>query len=249
MNHLQKYLSTSLVATTALLGGAASALAQVPLGAASNFAILGGTAVTCTNGVVTGDIGVAPGSAYTNTGCMIAGAVPSATNSAAKQAHVDFLDAYRALETSSCTQILSDLANQNLKPGVYCVDSVAKAGTLTLTGPSSGVWTFKVDGALTGTNFSVLMAGGAKACNVSWAPTAGVTMTDSAFKGNILAGNAADGAITMTRGTLTGRALANVGMTMTGTTVVGCATLSGATTPTDPKHPKNQSIFPFGSTN
>jgi len=249
MNHLQKYLSTSLVATTALLAGASSALAQVPLGAASNFAILGGTAVTCTNGVVTGDVGVSPGSAYTNTGCTIAGVVPPATNSAAKTAHADFLDAYKALETTTCTQMLSDLANVKLAPGNYCVDSVAKTGTLTLTGPSTGVWNFKVNGGLTGTNFSVVMAGGGLACNVFWAPTAGVTMTTSAFKGNILAGNAADGAITMTGGTLTGRALADVGVTLTGTGVVGCAALSGSTTSTDPKHPKNQSVSPFGSTN
>ena len=250
MNYLQQYLSTSLIATTALLGGVSPAWAQVSLGAASDFAILGATAVTCTNGVVTGDVGVAPGSAYTNTGCTIAGAVPPATNAAAVTAHTDFLGAYQALETASCTQMLSGLANLNLAPGVYCVDSVAKTGTLTLTGPSSGVWTFKVDGGLTGTNFSVVMAGGGLACNVYWAPTAGVTMTTSALKGNILAGNAADGSVTMTGGTLTGRALANVGVTLTGTGVVGCSALTGAsTTATNPTHThtKNQSISPFGS--
>jgi hypothetical protein len=45
MNQLEKYFSTSLVATTALLGGIAPALALVLLGAASAFAVLGGTAV------------------------------------------------------------------------------------------------------------------------------------------------------------------------------------------------------------
>lgn len=249
MNYLQKYLSTSLVATTALLGGVSPAWAQVPLGAASNFAILGGTAVTCTNGVVTGDIGISPGSAYTNTGCTIAGAVPPASNSAAEKAHADFLDAYKALGTTTCTQMLSGLGNLKLAPGNYCVDSVAKTGTLTLAGPANGVWNFNVDGGLTGTNFSVVMADGALACNVFWAPTTGLTMTTSDFKGNILAGNAADGAITMTGGTLVGRALADVGVTITGTAVVGCSALSGSSTPTDPNQSTNQSISPFGSTN
>ena len=247
MKIFQKYLCTSLFATTALLGGVSPAWAQVALGAASNFALLGATAVTCTNGVVTGDVGVSPGSAYTNTGCTIAGATPPATNAAATQAHTDFLGAYKALETASCTQMLSGLANLTLAPGVYCVDSVAKTGTLTLSGPSSGVWTFKVDGGLTGTNFSVVMAGGGLACNVYWAPTAGVTMTTSALKGNILAGNAADGSITMTGGTLAGRALANVGVTLTGTGVIGCGALANSTSTTGTTHHAHgsQSISPF----
>ena len=43
-------------------------------------------------------------------------------------------------------------------PGVYCVDAVAKTGTLTLdaNGDANAVWIFLVDGALTGTNFNVV---------------------------------------------------------------------------------------------
>src|SRR4029077_17329359 len=62
------------------------ARAQTPsLGAAATFAVLGGTNVTCTApGVITGDVGVPPGSAvpFTN-GCTIAGGTPPATNVAA----------------------------------------------------------------------------------------------------------------------------------------------------------------------
>jgi hypothetical protein len=231
MNNLQKYLSMSLLATSALLGSALPAWAQVSLGAASEFSVLGGTNVTCTAGVVTGDAGVFPGSAvpFTNTGCTIAGSTPPATNAAAAQARTAFLGAYAALrQSTSCTPMPGNLAGRDLAPGVYCVDAVAKAGTLTLTGPSNGVWIFLVNGALTGTNFSVVMAGGGQPCNVFWVPSGAATMTTSAFKGNILAGDPAIGSITLTGGTLAGRALANVAVTMTGASVIGCGTLSGS---------------------
>jgi len=211
---------------------AALAATAPDLGSAESFAVLGGTNVTCTNGsVVTGDVGVFPGSAvpFTSTGCTIAGETPPATNVAAEQARTDFLSAYTEIQQyTTCIPMPGNLAGLNLAPGVYCVDDVAKAGTLTLTGPSDGVWIFLVGGptgALTGTNFLVAMADGGQACNVFWAPSGAVTMTDSALKGNILAGDATIGSITLTRGTLAGRALANVAVTMTGASVVGCGSL------------------------
>ena len=224
MKYHQKYLSTFLFAIAALLGGVSPAWAQVPLGAASEFAVLGGTAVTCTAGSVVGDVGISPGitASFTNTGCTVAGGTPPATNAAAAQARYDFLSAYAVLQSASCTQMLGGtLADVILAPGVYCVDAVAKTGTLTLTGPSDGVWIFLVNGALTGTNFSVVMAGGGQPSNVLWAPSAGATMTTSVFQGNILAGDAIGGSITLTGGTLAGRALANVAVTMTTASVIG----------------------------
>jgi hypothetical protein len=231
MNSLQKYFSACLLATAALLGSTAPAWAQTPLVAASEFAVLGGTNVTCTAGSVVGDVGVSPGSAvpFTNTGCTITGGMPPATDTAAAQARTDFLGAYAALrlQSASCTPLLGNLAGLDLVPGVYCIDAVAKAGTLTLTGPSDGAWIFLVDGALTGTDFSVIMAGGGQPCNVFWVPSAAATMTTSTLKGNILAGDAIGGSITLTGGILAGQALANVAVTMTGASVIGCDALSG----------------------
>ena len=232
MKNLQKYLSTCLIATAALFGVGAPAWAQVSLGAASGFAVLGGTNVTSTGGVILGDVGVAPGSAvpFTNTGSTISGATPPATDAAAIQARVDFLSAYAAIQLQSGSAIATpgNLSGLNLPPGVYGLDAVAKAGTLTLTGPSNGIWIFIVNGALTGTNFSVVMAGGGDPCKVFWAPSAAATMTTSAFKGNILAGNAIDGSITLTGGSLAGRVLASVAVTMTDASVIGCKALSGS---------------------
>lgn len=230
MNKIQSYFLTCLFATATLLGGTSPAWAQVSLGAASDFAVLGGTNVTCTAGVITGDVGVSPGSAvpFTNTGCAVAGATPPATDAAAAQARTDFLSAYATLQlqSGSCIQKPGNLAGEILSPGVYCLDAVAKAGTLTLQGPSNGVWIFLVNGALTGTNFSVAMAGGGQACNVFWATSAAATMTTSAFKGNILAGSDIGGSVTLTGGTVAGRVLANAAVTMTGASVIGCDALS-----------------------
>lgn len=229
MNDFKKHISAYLLGIAVLAGGATPAWAQVTLGAASDFAVLGGTAITCTAGsVVTGDVGLSPGTAFTNTGCTIAGGTPPATNAAAAAARTAFLSAYAALQlqTASCIPAPGNLSGASLAPGIYCLDAVAKAGTLTLTGPSNGVWIFLVNGALTGTNFSVVMAGGGQPCNVFWAPTGATTMTDSAFKGTILSGDAAIGSITLTRGSLAGRALANVAVTMTGTSIIGCDVLS-----------------------
>ena len=239
MNVIQKHLSACLLATAALLGSTAPAWAQTSLGTASNFAVLGGTNVTCTAGSVVGDVGVSPGGAvpFTNTGCTITGGTPPATNAAAAQARTDFLSAYAVLQSTACTQSLTGtLAGLNLAPGVYCLDAVAKTGTLTLTGPSNGVWIFLVNGALTGTNFSVVMAGGGQPCNVFWAPNGAATMTTSALKGNILAGDAGIGSITLTGGTLAGSAMANIAVTMTGAAVIGCDVLPGSKSCKGKKH-------------
>ena len=232
MNSRQKYFAACVIATAALLGSMAPSFATgtPTLGTVSGFTVLGGSNVTCTAGSVVGNVGVAPGSAvsFTNTGCTITGATPPATDTAAVQARTDFLATYAALrtQTQSCTWVTGTLAGANLAPGVYCLDAVAKTGLLTLTGPADGVWTFLVEGALTGTDFTVEMAGGGQACNVYWAPSAAATLTTSSLKGNILAGNATDGAITLTGGTLAGRALANVAVTMTSTGLIGCAALA-----------------------
>jgi len=229
MNSCQKYFSACLLALVSQ-----AAFAQAPaLGAASAFSVLGGTAVTCTTSVITGDVGVSPGTAFTNTGCTIAGGVPPATNVAAAGAHNDLIIAYAALQSAPCTGTLLDTipASVTLAPGVYCTGAALTATGVTLTldagGNANAVWIFKIGAALTGTSFTVVMANGGQPCNVFWAPGAGVTMTTSALMGTILAGGAT-GSITLTGGSLAGRALANVAVTMTNASVLGCATLGGS---------------------
>src|SRR5438105_478378 len=61
--------------STASLTSREEALTSGPpsLGAAASFAVLAGTAVTCTNGTITGDVGVYPGTAITQTSCPVTG--------------------------------------------------------------------------------------------------------------------------------------------------------------------------------
>ena len=227
MNDRQKYLATCLLSTAALLSVASPAWAQVSLGTASGFSVLGGSAVTCTASVVAGDLG--SGGAFTNTGCAIAGAMPPATDAAAVQALADFNSADTAVQSTACTDTLpSTIAGPlTLLPGVYCTAAaLTGAGVLTLDagGDANAVWIFKIGEALTGTGFSVLMANGGQACNVFWAPGADATLTTSAFSGNILAAGAT-GSITLTGGALAGRVLANGAVTMTTANVVDCSAL------------------------
>src|ERR1035437_9628988 len=213
MNDLHKYLSTCLLATVALLVGASPAFA----------------AVTCTNSTVTGDVGVISPGTFANTDCTISGTV----NTNATAAYADFLNAYSAFPSISCDQTLTGtLAGVTLPPGVYCFTAAATlTGTLTLNGPADGVWIFKIGtggtGALTGTSFSVVMAGGAEQAlcpNAFWWVAQDATLTDSTFLGTILAG----GHITVTRGTFKGDALA--GGKGTALAPTGAVTLTGGST-------------------
>ena len=204
-------------------------------GAASSFTVLANAAVTCTDGTITGDVGTfqaLPTGSVTQTNCPIAGTI-HVGDAAAIQAFNGFLSTYAALATTPCDVVLTGtLAGMTLAPGVYCFDAAATlTGVLTLNGPSNGAWVFKIGtsgtGALTGTNFSVVMAGGGDSCNVTWWVAQAATMTDSHFLGSILAG----AAITLTRGTFSGNAWAGASgvgdVTITGTAVVGCAGANG----------------------
>jgi hypothetical protein len=237
MNSCQKFFSTGVLTTAALLVGASPALAQT-----SSFAVLGFAAMTCTDGNITGHVGTnqsltdVPPGAVVLTGCPVSG--PHVGDQAAKDAYAAFLARYQALTPKAgdvCTTLTGSLSNVTLAPGTYCFPAAAAlTGVLTLDGPSNGIWTFKIGsalatppalptGALTGTSFSVVMAGGGQACNVTWWTAEAATMTDSNLAGTILAG----AAITETRGTQSGSAFAKAGATITGTAVVGCASEAG----------------------
>jgi hypothetical protein len=175
---------------------------------------------------------VAPGTFVADADCTVDGVFdPDAT-----AAYADFLSAYAEFPSISCDATLTGtLAGVTLAPGVYCFTAAATlTGTLTLDGPADGVWIFQIGtggtGALTGTNFSVVMAGGAadnECPNVYWWVSQAATLTDSDFLGTILAG--AD--ITVTRGTFKGNALAGGtgtteaptgAVTLTNTTITAC---------------------------
>jgi hypothetical protein len=238
MNHRSKYLAVGLFAIVALILGASSSFAAPvapDLGDAANYAVLSaapdsGGAVTCTASTVDGTVGsTGDPDSVVQTGCEITGPIDAPVDTEVVD---DFGDAYVELAGVVCDQTLtSTLAGVTLPPGVYCFDAAATlTGTLTLAGSSGDdIWIFKIGtlgtGALTGTNFSVVMAdSGASACDdVYWWVAEAVTMTTSNFQGTVLAG----AAITSTGGTFAGRALAKAAVTLTGA-AIGCGTLPPA---------------------
>jgi hypothetical protein len=198
-------------------------------GSTNSFAVLANAAVTCTDGTITGNVGTflaTPTGAVTQTNCPIIGTV-HVGDAVAVRAFNNFLSLYAALTPKPgdvCTALTGTLAGLTLPPGNYCFGAAATlTGVLTLSGPANGIWNFKIGtggtGALTGTGFSVVMAGGADPCNVTWWVAQAVTMTASNMQGNILAG----AAITSTGGTLNGDAWSKADVTITGTAVTGCA--------------------------
>ena len=226
------------------IGSSQDALNSAPLalGAASSYAVLANAAVTCTDGSIAGDVGTlqsSPTGSVTQTNCPVLGSIGVGTQ-ASQAAYADFLNTYDALAAKPCDQFLTGtLANVTLTPGTYCFAAAATlTGTLTLDGPSTATWLFKVGtmgtGALTGTNFNVVMANGGSACNVTWWVAQAATMTDSNFLGTILAGEAD----TITRGTFEGRTFAKADVTITGTNLVGCVGGSIGGEPKPPKAPK-----------
>ena len=215
-----------------------SSASALSLGEASSFAILSAAdanagAVTCVGpATITGNVGssgvITPGA------CVIIGAKIAPVSAGVVAA---FDRAYAALARAQCTQTILQQAFTDqalsVNSGVICFPNEVTftRSTLTLTG--NGPWLFKIGGnglvgtgALTGTNFNVLMPAGAKACDVTWWVRAGATMTTSNaagthFIGSILAG----AAITVTgatTGTFNGRALAKAGVSITGGTFTGC---------------------------
>jgi len=208
------------------------------LGAASRFAVLSaapgaGGAVTCTGAIINGDVGSSglPASVV-QTSCTITGAIIAPVSAAVI---ADFNTAYADLADVTCTVNFAQAAFTDTalvlepSPAVNCFAAAVTftRTTLTLNGGANDTWLIKVGtqapGALTGTGLSVVLPNGASACNATWWVDAAVTMTDSDFRGTILAG----AAITTTGGTFAGRALAKAGVTMTGGSVIGCDALKG----------------------
>ena len=225
-----------------LLSVVPMALAQAtapPLGTVQGFAVLGYSTVTNTGPtVVTGNLGVSPGSAVTGfPPGVVAGGTTYAADAAAAQAQTDTGTAYTDLAGETCTENLSgtNLGGLTLTPGVYCFSSSAQlTGTLTLNaaGNAAAVWVFKIGSTLTtASNSSVVIEGG-QPCNVFWQVGSSATLgTSSTFTGSIFAQTS----VTLTTDTsLSGRALARTGaVTLDSNTVAitSCAA-AGAVPPT-----------------
>jgi len=195
----------------------ATAAATMPrFGTEQSFAVLGGSAVTNTgSSVITGNLGVSPGSAITGFPPGILTGVIHAADAQALQAQTDTTETYIDLASQACSSDLTgqDLGGKTLVPGVYCFSTSAQlTGALTLDGGGdpSAVWVFKTGSTLTtASNSSVLLLNGGQPCNVFWQIGSSATLgTGTSLAGNILALTS----ITLATGAnVSGRALARNG--------------------------------------
>ena len=172
--------------------------AQV-LGTASDFAVLAGTTVTNTgSSVITGDVGVSPGTAITGfpPGVIVPPGIMAMDTALAMQAHTDLISAYNASAALTPTQNLTgqDLGGLILTPGVYFFSSSAQlTGTLTLNdeGNPNAEFVFQIGSTLTtasDSNVITINGGTAPGSSVYWQVGSSATLgTGTAFEGNILA--------------------------------------------------------------
>jgi Ice-binding-like len=224
-----------------------AAATPVNLGSAASFAVLGNSTVTNTGAtIVTGDLGVSPGTAVTG---FPPGTVSGTTytGTGAAQAHTDLATAYNAALAQPADFTLATVAELSTVvaapgvtylPGVYdAPSSINLAATMTLDGGGDpdAIWIFKAGSTLiTGSNSTVLLTGSAQSCNIFWLVGSSATLgVGSTFSGSILAVTAITA---MTGATVDGRLLARgaaVTMDTNAITRSDCAAVP-APTPTPP---------------
>jgi len=190
----------------------------VPLGTASTFAVLAGTTVTNDEAsVLTGDLGVSPGTAITgfqpvpiNTimgpgtvtaGLGVVNGTIYAGGPVAAQAHMDAVVAYNYLVAQVPNTLytgVTQLDGLTLTPGVYNFASSANllvGGTLTLDfqGNSDAQFIFQLGSTLvtmTNSNIIAINTGNVTTCigsNVYWAVGSSATIDGNSFIGTVIA--------------------------------------------------------------
>ncbi|HSG39836.1 MAG TPA: IPTL-CTERM sorting domain-containing protein [Thermoanaerobaculia bacterium] len=223
----RKHLTVGALGFAALLCFSSAAVSQ-PL---SSFAVLGGSTVTNTDTptIISGNLGVSPGSAVTGfpPGLVVGGTIHAA-DAVAAQAQSDLTAVYNSLASATCNTDLTgqDLGGMTLTPGVYCFSTSAQlTGALTLDaqGNPDAVFIFKIGSTLTTASAaSVVLINNASSCGVFWQVGSSASLgTGTALAGSIVALTS----ITLNTGaSVNGRVLArNGGVTLDNNQVTVCS--------------------------
>ena len=215
----RKYsIISAIVALTVFLYSPTPGFAII-LGTAENFAVLGSSTVTNTgSSVVTGDLGVNPGSAIVGFPPGIVNGTIYGPGGMSLQAWTDATATWTGLQNMPSTGNLTGLDLGTfltpLTSGVYHFDSSAQlTGALTLDaqGLDNAFWVFQIGSTLTtASSSSVALINPGSNNGVFWQIGSSATLgTSTSFLGNILA----DQSVTLTTGAdiVCGRAFALTG--------------------------------------
>jgi hypothetical protein len=230
-------IAAALLTTFTMVSPASAAEAPVGLGTAGSFSVIGGSTVTNTGpSVLTGNVGLSPGSSVTGfpPGVVLDGVTYIATGEA-NQAQSDLVTAYNdAAGRAPTASVSADLGGQTLVGGVYVGPAVGITGTLTLdaAGDPNTVFIFQVSSTLiTASSSSISLIGGAQACNVYWQVGSSATLgTNSSFVGTVMA---LTSVTADTGATIQGRLLARNGAVTLDSNIISrpsCATPTTTTT-------------------
>lgn len=194
----------------------------------SSFAILAGSEVTNTGAtIVTGDIGLYPGTSVGGFPPGILNGDLYINDSIAEQAKLDLVSVFNNLAGRTSTDIVTlsgNIGGLTLTPGLYFSTSslAISSGDLTFDalGNANSVFIIKIASSLTTTSGrKVILKGGALASNIYWQVGSSATFgTTSEFKGRLIVKES----ITFNTGaTLDGQALTRTGaISLAGNTIV-----------------------------
>ena len=204
---------------------------SISLGTAGGYSVLAGSTVTNTGStVLTGDVGVWPGTAVTGfpPGIVVGGTI-HAGDAAAHTAQTDLTTAYNTAAGLPATATLTgkNLGGLTLHPGVYFfANSAQLTGPLVLKGIPGSQFVFQIGSTLTtASSSSVIFINSLTGKpgtdpNIFWQVGSSATLdTATAFQGNILAFTS----ITLNTGATIGcgSALARNGAVTLDTNVIG----------------------------
>lgn len=217
--------------------GAMAAVTPINLGAATPYAVVAGSTITNTgSSVITGNIGLFPGTSITGFPPGLVNGTTGAADASSLAAQNSSTAAYlvAAGETPFSTVAAGTLGGTTLVPGVYqAASGLALNGTLTLNGGGNAdaVFVFQAGSTVTtASGSSVVLIGGAQACNVFWTVGSSATLgTTTSFVGTILAQTS----VTLNNGaSVQGRLLAQTGAVTLNNNTINAPTCAAATATT-----------------